>query len=333
MEVKQNEVLLEVLNLKKYYKLKKNFLKKEQSYVKSVDGVCLKIKENTILGLVGESGCGKSTIGKTILGLTNPSGGSVIYKDKTLFDVEQNVKLSKKEMVKLRKELQIIFQDPYSSLNPRKNVGQIVSEGIKKHNIVPKVQIEKEVEEIITLCGLDKSSVYKYPHEFSGGQRQRIGIARVLAMKPKFIICDEPTAALDVSIQSQILNLMLDIKDQFGLTYLFISHNFEVVKSFCDEIAVMYLGEIVEYGDSTKIYNDPKHPYTKALISSIPIKHPTEKKERIILNGFIPSSIDIPNGCRFHTRCPNVMEICKNKIPQKTILEDGRTIYCHLYNC
>lgn len=333
MEVKQNEVLLEVLNLKKYYKLKKNFLKKEQSYVKSVDGVSLKIKENTILGLVGESGCGKSTIGKTILGLTNPSGGSVIYKDKTLFDVEQNVKLSKKEMVKLRKELQIIFQDPYSSLNPRKNVGQIVSEGIKKHNIVPKVQIEKEVEEIITLCGLDKSSVYKYPHEFSGGQRQRIGIARVLAMKPKFIICDEPTAALDVSIQSQILNLMLDIKDQFGLTYLFISHNFEVVKSFCDEIAVMYLGEIVEYGDSTKIYNDPKHPYTKALISSIPIKHPTEKKERIILNGFIPSSIDIPNGCRFHTRCPNVMEICKNKIPQKTILEDGRTIYCHLYNC
>lgn len=333
MEVKQNEVLLEVLNLKKYYKLKKNFLKKEQSYVKSVDGVSLKIKENTILGLVGESGCGKSTIGKTILGLTNPSGGSVIYKDKTLFDVEQNVKLSKKEMLKLRKELQIIFQDPYSSLNPRKNVGQIVSEGIKKHNIVPKAQIEKEVEEIITLCGLDKSSVYKYPHEFSGGQRQRIGIARVLAMKPKFIICDEPTAALDVSIQSQILNLMLDIKDQFGLTYLFISHNFEVVKSFCDEIAVMYLGELVEYGDSKKIYNNPKHPYTKALISSIPIKHPTEKKERIILNGFIPSSIDIPNGCRFHTRCPNVMEICKNKIPQKTILEDGRTIYCHLYNC
>lgn len=333
MEVKQNEVLLEVLSLKKYYKLKKSFLKKEQSYVKSVDGVSLKIKENTILGLVGESGCGKSTIGKTILGLTNPSGGSVIYKDKTLFDVEQNVKLSKKEMLKLRKELQIIFQDPYSSLNPRKNVGQIVSEGIKKHNIVPKAQIEKEVEEIITLCGLDKSSVYKYPHEFSGGQRQRIGIARVLAMKPKFIICDEPTAALDVSIQSQILNLMLDIKDQFGLTYLFISHNFEVVKSFCDEIAVMYLGEIVEYGDSTRIYNDPKHPYTKALISSIPIKHPTEKKERIILNGFIPSSIDIPNGCRFHTRCPNLMEICKNKIPQKTILEDGRTIYCHLYNC
>lgn len=333
MEVNQNKVLLEVLNLKKYYKLKKSFLKKEQSYVKSVDGVSLKIKENTILGLVGESGCGKSTIGKTILGLTNPSGGSVIYKDKTLFDVEQNVKLSKKEMLKLRKELQIIFQDPYSSLNPRKNVGQIVSEGIKKHNIVPKAQIEKEVEEIITLCGLDKSSVYKYPHEFSGGQRQRIGIARVLAMKPKFIICDEPTAALDVSIQSQILNLMLDIKDQFGLTYLFISHNFEVVKSFCDEIAVMYLGEIVEYGESAKIYNDPKHPYTKALISSIPIKHPTEKKERIILNGFIPSSIDIPNGCRFHTRCPNVMEICKNKIPQKTILEDGRTIYCHLYNC
>lgn len=333
MEVKQNEVLLEVLNLKKYYKLKKNFFKKEQSYVKSVDGVSLKIKENTILGLVGESGCGKSTIGKTILGLTNPSGGSVIYKDKTLFDVEQNVKLSKKEMLKLRKELQIIFQDPYSSLNPRKNVGQIVSEGIKKHNIVPKAQIEKEVEEIITLCGLDKSSVYKYPHEFSGGQRQRIGIARVLAMKPKFIICDEPTAALDVSIQSQILNLMLDIKDQFGLTYLFISHNFEVVKSFCDEIAVMYLGELVEYGDSKKIYNNPKHPYTKALISSIPIKHPTEKKERIILNGFIPSSIDIPNGCRFHTRCPNVMEICKNKIPRKTILEDQRTIYCHLYNC
>lgn len=333
MEVNQNKVLLEVLNLKKYYKLKKSFLKKEQSYVKSVDGVSLKIKENTILGLVGESGCGKSTIGKTILGLTNPSGGSVIYKDKTLFDVEQNVKLSKKEMLKLRKELQIIFQDPYSSLNPRKNVGQIVSEGIKKHNIVPKAQIEKEVEEIITLCGLDKSSIYKYPHEFSGGQRQRIGIARVLAMKPKFIICDEPTAALDVSIQSQILNLMLDIKDQFGLTYLFISHNFEVVKSFCDEIAVMYLGEIVEYGESAKIYNDPKHPYTKALISSIPIKHPTEKKERIILNGFIPSSIDIPNGCRFHTRCPNVMEICKNKIPQKTILEDGRTIYCHLYNC
>ena len=332
MNSKKDNIIFEVSNLKKYYPIRKGAFSKAKQYVKSVDDVSFSIKENTILGLVGESGCGKSTIGKTILGLTSPSGGKVVYNNKdVLFDVENNQKLSSKEMMDLRSDIQIIFQDPYASLDPRKSVGQIVAEGIKKHNIVPKDKVEEKTIEMLKLCGMDETSIFRYPHEFSGGQRQRVGIARALAMNPKFIVCDEPTAALDVSVQSQILNLMLDLKDKFGLTYLFISHNFSVVKSFCDEIAVMYLGKIVEHGSAKEVYNNPKHPYTKALISSVPIQNPKETKERIILKGSIPSAVDVPNGCRFHTRCPYKLDICEKEAPNCKTFEDGSKIYCHLY--
>lgn len=327
----QDKVIFEVSNLKKYYPVRKKSFTRKKQYVKSVDGVSFTIKKNTILGLVGESGCGKSTIGKTILNLTPPTGGKVAFGDNIIFDVENNIKISNSEMTKLRSDIQIIFQDPYASLNPRKSVGQIVSEGIKKHKIVPKDQIEEKTKEILELCGLDATSIFRYPHEFSGGQRQRIGIARALAMNPKFIVCDEPTAALDVSIQSQILNLMLDLKDKFGLTYLFISHNFSVVKSFCDEIAVMYLGQIVEKGKADEVYNNPKHPYTKALISSVPIQHPHEVKERIELEGSMPSAVDLPSGCRFNTRCPYKTERCIIESPTRKILDNGTEVACHLY--
>lgn len=327
----QDKVIFEVSNLKKYYPVRKKSFTRKKQYVKSVDGVSFTIKENTILGLVGESGCGKSTIGKTILNLTHPTGGKVAFGDNIIFDVENNIKISNSEMTKLRSDIQIIFQNPYASLNPRKSVGQIVSEGIKKHKIVPKDQIEEKTKEILELCGLDATSIFRYPHEFSGGQRQRIGIARALAMNPKFIVCDEPTAALDVSIQSQILNLMLDLKDKFGLTYLFISHNFSVVKSFCDEIAVMYLGQIVEKGKADEVYNNPKHPYTKALISSVPIQHPHEVKERIELEGSMPSAVDLPSGCRFNTRCPYKTERCIIESPTRKILDNGTEVACHLY--
>lgn len=328
---KGDRIIFEVSNLKKYYPVRRKSFKREKQYVKSVDGVSFYIKENTILGLVGESGCGKSTIGKTILGLTSPTGGKVSFKDNVIFDVENNIKISNNEMTKLRSDIQIIFQDPYASLDPRKSVGQIVSEGIKKHKIVPKDKVEEKTKEMLELCGLDETSIFRYPHEFSGGQRQRIGIARALAMNPKFIVCDEPTAALDVSIQSQILNLMLDLKDKFGLTYLFISHNFSVVKSFCDEIAVMYLGQIVEKGKADEVYNNPKHPYTKALISSVPIQHPGEVKERIELKGSMPSAVDLPRGCRFHTRCPYKTERCVNESPEWKTLDNGTGVACHIY--
>ncbi|MEW9078561.1 ABC transporter ATP-binding protein [Terrisporobacter glycolicus] len=328
---KEDKIIFEVSNLKKYYQVRKKSFARGKEYVKSVDGVSFSIKENTILGLVGESGCGKSTIGKAVLGLTSPTGGKVKFGDNVIFDVENNTKISNSEMTKLRSQMQIIFQDPYASLDPRKSVGQIVLEGIKKHEIVPKDKIEDKTKEMLELCGLDATTMFRYPHEFSGGQRQRIGIARALAMNPKFIVCDEPTAALDVSIQSQILNLMLDLKDKFGLTYLFISHNFSVVKSFCDEIAVMYLGQIVEKGSAYEVYNNPKHPYTKALISSVPIQHPDEVKERITLEGSIPSAVDLPSGCRFHTRCPYKTERCINESPTWKILDNKTGVACHIY--
>ncbi|WP_434793937.1 Vitamin B12 import ATP-binding protein BtuD [Terrisporobacter petrolearius] len=328
---KEDKIIFEVSNLKKYYQVRKKSFARGKEYVKSVDGVSFSIKENTILGLVGESGCGKSTIGKVVLGLTPPTGGKVKFGDNVIFDVENNTKISNSEMTKLRSQMQIIFQDPYASLDPRKSVGQIVSEGIKKHKIVPKDKIEDKTKEMLKLCGLDATTMFRYPHEFSGGQRQRIGIARALAMNPKFIVCDEPTAALDVSIQSQILNLMLDLKDKFGLTYLFISHNFSVVKSFCDEIAVMYLGQIVEKGSAYEVYNNPKHPYTKALISSVPIQHPEEVKERITLEGSMPSAVDLPSGCRFHTRCPHKTERCINECPTWKILDNKTGVACHIY--
>ena len=329
--VENSKFLLEVSNLKKYYNIKSGLFSSKNKIAKSVNDVSFNIQRGRIMGLVGESGCGKSTVGKTILRLSEATGGKVTFDDKIVFDVENKIKLSNREMCNLRKDMQIIFQDPYASLNPRKNIGSIIEEGMRKHKLGSMKEIHEQCEEILNLCGMDKNDFQRYPHEFSGGQRQRIGIARALAVKPKFLVCDEPTAALDVSIQSQILNLMLDFKEEFSLTYLFISHNLNVVRYFCDDICVMYLGKIVETGPAKELYENPLHPYTKALISSIPISNPMEKRERIILEGTIPGATDIPSGCAFRTRCKYASEICKKSVPILKNINEKCTVACHLY--
>ncbi|WP_024613976.1 ABC transporter ATP-binding protein [Clostridium sp. Ade.TY] len=323
--------LIEVKNLKKYFLVRNKFFSRSKLYNKAIDDISFSIKKGKILGLVGESGCGKSTTGKAILNLIEPTGGSVKFNNKVIFDVDKNIKLSKKELSSIRKDMQIIFQDPYGSLDPKMTIKNIVSEGIKKHKIIPPSEIENRCIELLSLCGMDKSCLNKYPHEFSGGQRQRICIARALSLNPQFIVCDEPTAALDVSIQSQILNLMLDLKENFSLTYLFISHNLSVVMNFCDDISVMYLGIIVESAPTNELRANPLHPYTKVLISSMPISHPLEKKHRILLKGSIPNGTNIPNGCRFHTRCPYCMEICKVKSPKYKEISPNHSVACHLF--
>lgn len=274
----EQKYILKVKDLKKYYPIKSKFLFREKKYQKSVDDVSFKIKKGSIVGLVGESGCGKSTLSKCILNLIDATGGRVEFEDKVIYDIENNISISKKDMLNLRKDMQIIFQDPYSSLDPKMSIGKTIVEGIKKHNDISTTDAYLIAEKALEVCGLDKSYINRYPNEFSGGQRQRIAIARVLALKPKFIICDEPTAALDVSIQSQILNLMLDLKEQYNLTYLFISHNLNVVRCFCDEIIVMNNGKIVEQGNSQSIYTNPKNEYTKKLIDSIPKSNPRLRK-------------------------------------------------------
>ncbi|GAA0733020.1 ABC transporter ATP-binding protein [Clostridium oceanicum] len=329
--------LLEVKDLKKYFKTREKFnLKRYFKYgkkslldSKAVDGVSFNIKEGQILGLVGESGCGKSTTGKSILRLIEPTFGSVRFNGKTLFDVENKIYMDKNELTYLRKDIQFIFQNPYASLNPRMKIERIVSEGIKKHNIVSKFEIKDKCQEILSLCGLSKADLSKFPNEFSGGQRQRIVIARALAVNPKFVVCDEPTAALDVSIQSQILNLMLDLKDKFQLTYLFISHNLEVVRYVCDSICVMYLGKIVEKSKTQNLYSNPLHPYSRALISCIPKNHPSDKEEKIILKGSVPSSSNIPCGCRFNTRCPYKDKYCEIVEPELKEILPGHFVACH----
>ncbi|WP_330640263.1 ATP-binding cassette domain-containing protein [Clostridioides difficile] len=263
------DYILKIENVKKYYPIDNSIFLRKISFIKSVDGVSFNIERGKSLGLVGESGCGKSTISRCILNLIEPTYGRVEFQDKIIYDVENKINIDKKEMIKLRKDMQIIFQDPYSSLDPKMTIGKIISSGIKKHQIAQGEYALNLAKDMLNLCGLDESYINRYPHELSGGQRQRIGIARALSLNPKFVICDEPTAALDVSVQAQILNLMLDLKDKLNLTYLFISHNLNVVKFFCDEIAVMYLGVIVEKAPSYSIYNKPFHPYTKGLISSI----------------------------------------------------------------
>ena len=325
-----NEVLLEVNNLKKHFLVRKHIFSKEKSYAKSVDGVSFTINKGKILGLVGESGCGKSTTGKTLLNLIEPTTGSVKFENEVIFDIENKIYIDKKRMTLLRKDMQIIFQDPYASLNPRMNVENIICEGMKKHKIASGKELQEKCKEILGMCGMDKYSLSKYPSEFSGGQRQRIGIARSLSVNPKFIVCDEPTAALDVSIQSQILNLMLDLKDKFNLTYLFISHNLSVVRYFCEDICVMYLGVIVEKAAAEELYKNPLHPYTKALISSVPKTHPLDKRERVQLKGSIPGASNIPIGCRFHTRCPYAKDICKNEIPKYKEVGSNHFVACHL---
>ena len=318
--------ILEVNGLKKYFPIKGNVFPKEKGYVKAVDNVSFNIKRGTTMGLVGESGCGKSTTGRTILRLIEKTDGQVLFNGKEIFD------LDKKEMHKLRQKMQIIFQDPYSSLSPRLPIGEIIGEAVKEHNLVPKNEYSDYVDQIMENCGLQPYHKSRYPHEFSGGQRQRICIARALALNPEFIVCDEPVSALDVSIQAQIINLLKDLQEKFNLTYLFISHDLSVVEYISDTVGVMYLGSMVEYGSKEDIFREPLHPYTKALFSAIPVPDPDAKMNRVVLQGSIPSPANPPSGCKFHTRCSQCMEKCKKEAPEAIDMGNGHYVVCHLYD-
>lgn len=319
------EDLLVVRNLKKYFPIKGGFLKRTIGHVHAVEDVTFTIKKGETLGIVGESGCGKSTTGRTILKLLEKTSGEVFYKGRDIYAMPHA------ELRKLRTEMQIVFQDPYSSLNPRKTVAQIVGEALLQHKLVEnKKQANERVSEVIEKCGLAPYHIRRYPHEFSGGQRQRIGIARALALNPEFIVCDEPVSALDVSIQSQVINLLTDLQQEMGLTYMFISHDLSVVKHISDRIGVMYLGSLVELAEKNEMYKNPLHPYSQALLSAIPIPDPTVKRNRIILKGDIPSPAKPPSGCTFHTRCPYVMDRCKSDIPILKEVDGGHFVACHL---
>ena len=320
-----NDILLEVRNLKKYFPIK-TALGTQKGAVKAVDDVSFSIKKGTTMGLVGESGCGKSTTGRTILRLLEKTDGEVIFNGQ---DVN---KLSKKELRALRTKMQIIFQDPYSSLSPRLPVGEIIGEAVREHGLVPKDQLDDYVTKIMLSCGLQPYHKDRYPHEFSGGQRQRICIARAIALNPDFIVCDEPVSALDVSIQAQVINLLKDLQDERDLTYLFISHDLSVVEHISDVVGVMYLGGMVEMGTTEDIFANPLHPYTKALFSAIPMPDPEVKTDRIILEGSIPSPANPPSGCKFHTRCSECMERCKTEVPKEIDMGNGHMVRCHLYD-
>jgi oligopeptide transport system ATP-binding protein len=321
------KVLVRVENLKMHFPMYKGVLfRKEINRVKAVDGLTFDIYEGETLGLVGESGCGKSTTGRALIQLYEPTDGSVYFEGEDL------TKLEPREMHKLRRDLQMIFQDPYASLNPRMTVGDIIAEPLKVHNLASGEDRRREVQELMEIVGLDPRFVRRYPHEFSGGQRQRIGVARALASKPRFIVADEPISALDVSIQAQIMNLLDELQDDFGLTYLFIAHDLAAVRHISDRIAVMYLGRLAELCDGEELYKNPLHPYTEALISAVPIPDPEieETRERIVLEGDVPSPLDPPSGCVFHTRCPYAFERCKKEVPEFQEAEDGHFVACHL---
>ncbi|MEN8240808.1 MAG: oligopeptide/dipeptide ABC transporter ATP-binding protein [Chloroflexota bacterium] len=318
--------MLEVIDLKQYFPIKAGLMQRVVGHVKAVDGISFTIKRGKTMGLVGESGCGKTTVGKTILRLNEKTSGEVLFSGIPVHQV------SHKEMRSLRPKFQIIFQDPYASLSPRLPVSEIIGEAVREHKIVPDDEFDDYIDNIMKLCGLEPYHKDRYPHEFSGGQRQRIGIARALALNPSFIVCDEPVSALDVSIQAQIINLLKELQEKYELTYLFISHDLSVVEHISDDVGVMYLGGLVEYGDKTSIFKNPKHPYTQALLSAAPIPDPAAKRNRIILEGSIPSPANPPSGCKFHTRCSECMEICKTDIPETKEIEPGHMVQCHLYN-
>jgi len=321
------KILLQTKDLKKYYPVKSGMLGTKTEYVKSVDGVTFDVIQGEVFGIVGESGCGKSTLGKLICNLTDKTDGEITINGKNMSE------LSKKEMRNMRKNIQMVFQDPYASLNPRMSVRDIIAEPLIIHNLVHgRDETDNKVVEILKYVGLDFYHAQRYPHEFSGGQRQRIGIARALAVNPDIIIADEPVSALDVSIQSQILNLLVELKNRLNLTYVFIAHDLSVVEHISDRIGVMYLGNFVEVADKYELYKNPMHPYTQALLSAIPIPDPTVKKDRVILKGSIPSALNPPPGCKFHTRCRYAMDICKTEEPVKKQVSDGHYVLCHLYD-
>lgn len=325
-ELENKDNLLIVKDLKKYFPIKKSIVSGKTSYVKAVDGVSFTIKRGTTMGLVGESGCGKSTTGRTLLRLQEKTSGEVYINGQEIFS------LSKEELRKIRPTIQIVFQDPFSSLSPRLPVGEIIGEGVREHGIVPPEEFDDYITRIMEACGLQEYHKDRYPHEFSGGQRQRIGIARALAVEPSLIIADEPVSALDVSIQAQVLNLLNELKHDLDLTYIFVAHDLSVVEYISDRVGVMYLGNFVEVGEKEKIYSNPMHPYTQALLSAVPVPDPTAKRERILLEGSIPSAHKPPTGCKFHTRCPKCMECCKTQAPERYEVDDGHYVYCHLYD-
>ncbi len=320
------KVLLRVENLKKHFPIMQGIFRRQVGAVKAVDGISFDVYERETLGLVGESGCGKSTTGRVVLQLYPATEGNILFKNQDL------AALKGERLRKLRPHMQMIFQDPMASLNPRMTVGSIVSEPLEEHNIGTNRERKVRVEELLELVGLNPTFANRYPHEFSGGQRQRIGIARALALNPEFIVCDEPIAALDVSIQAQVVNLLEDLQNELGLTYLFISHDLSMIRHIADRVAVMYLGKIMELADSKDLYGEPLHPYTQALLSAVPIHDPVleEKRERIILEGDVPSPANPPSGCRFRTRCPIAVERCAVEVPLWRELRPNHWVACHL---
>jgi oligopeptide/dipeptide ABC transporter ATP-binding protein len=323
MESRPPEPMVRVTALKKYFPIRTGVFSRVKGYVKAVDGVSFSILPGETYGLVGESGCGKSTIGHTILKMLEPTEGRVLYKGREVFS------MGRQELRNLRREMQIVFQDPYSSLNPRKTVGGAIGEALTVHGIASGAERRRRVEHVLEVCGLARYHYRRYPHEFSGGQRQRLVIARALALNPQFIVADEPISALDVSIQSQIINLMERLQDEFGLTFLFISHDLSVVKHMSDRVGVMYLGTLVEEAPKKDFYSSPLHPYSKALLSAIPSMDPERHKDRIILKGDVPSPSSPPRGCRFHTRCPITMPVCRQNVPELKAAEPGHLVACH----
>ncbi|WP_271853059.1 ABC transporter ATP-binding protein [Planococcus maritimus] len=321
----KRENLLEIRNLKKYYPVTGGFFKRTIGNVKAVDDVSFAIRRGETLGLVGESGCGKSTAGRTILRLMKPTEGEILFEGKDI------TRLSGSRLQKARRDFQMVFQDPYASLNPTQMVGDIIAEPILNYEKRNKKELEQEIKTLLKRVGLPEEAYYKYAHEFSGGQRQRIGIARALALHPKLIVADEPVSALDVSVQSQVLNLLKELQIEFDLTYLFIAHDLSVVKHMSDRIGVMYLGNLVELASNKDLYKEPLHPYTQALISAIPEPNPAKRKERIVLKGDVPSPQNPPAGCPFHTRCPVAMEVCSQQKPVLTEVRPGHQVACHLY--